>query len=80
MKIWIAILNVFGIACGAAWAADRPESPPQDVTYCQLAKDPDSFVGKLIRVRALYVYGFEVQMLRVPSLLPIARAEDGSHV
>lgn len=51
--------------CGFAWAGGRPEeSPPLDVTYCQIAKNPSLFTEKRIRIRAIYVDGFEVQLLK----------------
>jgi hypothetical protein len=42
----------------------------QDVTYCQLAKDPSAFSGKRIRVRAVYRYGPKVQDLEPPDCCP----------
>jgi hypothetical protein len=45
-------------------------SPAQIVTYCQLIKAPSSFVGKRIRVRAVYSYMFEVSRLKSPECCP----------
>jgi hypothetical protein len=59
---WMAVL----LSCCVARAGGREEGPPLDVTYCQLAKDPSAFTGRRIRIRAIYVYGFEIQLLRSP--------------
>ena len=48
-------------------AVSHPENGPQDVTYCQLAKDPSAFSGKRIRVTAIYTYMFELSALRAPT-------------
>jgi hypothetical protein len=77
VKFYIAILHVVVLACSAEWADDRPASPPLDVTYCELAKHPDSFTGKTIRLRALYVYAFEVQMLKSPVCCPLPEPKRG---
>jgi hypothetical protein len=71
--IWIVVL----VMSVAAWGDDSVASNPQDVDYCQLAKDPSSFTGKRIRVRALYVYGFEVQMLKSPACCPVPEPKMG---
>jgi hypothetical protein len=58
---WVACLW----CCGFAWAGGRPvDRPPLDVTYCQLAKNPSSFMEERIRIRAIYIHGFEVQLLK----------------
>ena len=36
------------------------------MTFCEFSKNPVSFVGKRIRLHAVYVYGFEVQLLKSP--------------
>jgi len=54
------------LSCFAARAKDKPDSPPQDATYCQLAKDPSLFIGKRLRIRAIYRYAFEIQRLESP--------------
>jgi hypothetical protein len=51
-------------------ARNNPETPPQDVTYCQLAKDPSAFSGKRIHIRAIYRYMFEIQRLEPPACCP----------
>jgi hypothetical protein len=38
--------------------------------YCDLAKAPQLFLGKRIRVRAIYRYGFEIQRLDPPMCCP----------
>jgi hypothetical protein len=44
--------------------------PAQIVTYCQLVKAPSLFVGKQIRVRAVYSYMFEVSRFKSPECCP----------
>jgi hypothetical protein len=73
LAIWIVLL----VMSVAAWGDDRVEINPQDVDYCQLAKDPSSFIGKRIRVRALYAYWFEVQMLKSPGCCPVPEPKMG---
>jgi hypothetical protein len=73
LAIWIALLAT-GVA---AWAADGVDSAPEEVNFCQLAQNPSSFLGKRIRVRALYVYGFELQMLKSPVCCPVAEPKMG---
>jgi hypothetical protein len=51
-------------------AHSNPETVLQDVTHCQLAKDPSAFSGKRIRVRAIYRYIFEMQRLESPGCCP----------
>jgi hypothetical protein len=66
---WMAL----SLGCCVAWArGSRDEAPPLDITYCQLAKDPSAFTGRRIRIRAIYVYGFEVQLLKSPICCPEA--------
>jgi hypothetical protein len=73
----LAIGFVLVVTVVAAWADDGVESARQDVTFCQLAKDPSSFLGKRIRVRALYVFGFELQMLKSPVCCPVSEQKMG---
>src|SRR6266403_1172509 len=42
----------------------------QIVEYCHLVRTPSSFVGKRIRVRAVYSYMFEVSRLKSPACCP----------
>jgi hypothetical protein len=60
--VLVLIASVFFAAQTNNYAAQLPE----DVTYCQLAEAPSHFVGKTIRVRAIYSYMFEVSVLRPP--------------
>ncbi len=53
--------------CCLTRAGSKPETEPQDVTYCQLAKDPSAFSGTRIRTRAIYSYMFEVSRLKSPT-------------
>jgi len=50
--------------------AQKSETTPQSVAYCDLAKAPLSFSGQRIRVRAIYKYGFEIQRLDPPECCP----------
>jgi hypothetical protein len=50
------------LSCVVLHASGKPE----EVTYCQLIKAPHAYVGKEIRVRAIYRYGFEVSNLDPP--------------
>ena len=59
-------LDALLLTCCIAWADDQPESPPMEVSYCQLAIDPSAWTGKRIRVRAIYHYGFEFYRLESP--------------
>jgi hypothetical protein len=58
------VLSLLSLAC--AGTAQETASPVQQVDYCDLAKAPQSFAGKRIRVRAIYNYGFEMQRLDPP--------------
>ena len=54
-------------SCCLTRAGNRPEVVAQDVTYCQLARDPSTFSGKRIRIRAIYSYFFEGSRLKSPT-------------
>ena len=74
-KAWwatrISTITMVLLACGGtnSYAVDR-EGNAQDVSLCQLSKDPALFSGRRVRVRAVYVHGFEVQLLEPPSCCP----------
>jgi hypothetical protein len=70
MRFCLITLGAFLLSCGVTLAEQTPEGPPQDVTYCQLAKDPSAFWGKRIRVRGIYRYAFELQFLESPMCCP----------
>jgi hypothetical protein len=61
------ILSLLLSSCCLARAGNKPEAVPQDVSYCQLAKDPSAFSEKRIRIRAIYSYMFEVSRLKSPT-------------
>lgn len=63
----LAVATVVLLTCFLKPALPSPENEPQDVTYCQLANDPSAYSGKLIRIRAIYAYMFEVSALRAPT-------------
>jgi hypothetical protein len=56
---WAALL----LSSCSAWA----EAPAMNVSYCQLAQDPSAWIGKRVRVGAIYHYGFELQRLESPA-------------
>ena len=58
-----AILAMLGCALGQEQKKASVDQF-QEVTFCQLAGDPSPFVGKRIRVRAIYSYMFEVSVLK----------------
>jgi hypothetical protein len=66
MRFAIIIGALFLSSLSAAWANEESHFLPIEVTYCQLAKDPSLFIGKRIRIRAIYRYMFEVQRLESP--------------
>jgi hypothetical protein len=46
-------------AQSAAGLVEQPDTPIQEVNFCQLAKTPAAFAGKSIRVRGIYRYVLE---------------------
>jgi hypothetical protein len=61
LAVFLAIANYCVPTVGA-----NAETAPQDVTYSQFASDPSAFSGTRIRIRAIFVYGFELSTLRSP--------------
>jgi hypothetical protein len=71
MKLCILIASLLlSTSCFGRQTANNPGTTVQDVTYCQLATDPSAFVGKQIRIRAIYSYMFEVSSLKSPTCCP----------
>src|SRR4029077_9071055 len=70
MRFCTILLVIFALGSGVVHARKSPEGAPQDVTYCQLAKDPAAFSGKRIRIRAIYRYMFEIERLEPPACCP----------
>jgi hypothetical protein len=70
MWLRLLVLSLFLSNCCPMHAGQGPDITPQDVTYCQLAKDPSRFSGKRIRIRAIYSYMFEVSRLKSPTCCP----------
>lgn len=66
MSLQAIALMVLLLSCSSTWSQEEP----LDITYCQLAKDPSAFMGKRIRIRGIYVHGFEVQLLKSPVCCP----------
>src|SRR5256885_250830 len=48
----------------------RPANPGQNLSFCELVKNPAAFSGKQIRLRAIYRYAFESQRLEPPTCCP----------
>jgi hypothetical protein len=61
---------LLSVNCFAGQKAEKPVSTAQGITYCELAKNPSSFMRKRIRVRAIYSYMFEVSRLKAPECCP----------
>ena len=53
--------------CCVLVQAKEPELAPEDVTFCELARNPTAYSGKQIRIRAVYSYMFEVSRLKSPT-------------
>jgi len=66
MRYWRIAVLVLVLNCRLTLASDAPEGKPQDVEYCQLTKNPTSFLGKRIRLRAFYVNDSEIRLLEPP--------------
>ena len=64
------ILSVANYAQSAAAPVDPPNSPIHDVSFCQLAKAPSEFAGKLIRIRGIYRYVLEESDFEQPECCP----------
>jgi hypothetical protein len=71
MKSCILILgSVLVLLASSCSVAAQKSETTQEVSYCDLVKAPEQFVGKHIRVRAIYKYGFEMQRLAPPACCP----------
>ena len=57
------------LAIGAIGSHAKAETL-EEVTVCQLAKNPTAYSGKRIRIRAIYSYMFEVSRLKSPTCCP----------
>ena len=53
--------------CRVLISGKEPESALEDVTFCELARNPNAYAGKRIRIRAVYSYMFEVSRLKSPT-------------
>ena len=60
----IGLLFLLFNCCIVVRATGEGSAAPQDVTFCELVNASSSFVGKRIRVRAVYSYMFEVSALK----------------
>lgn len=66
MKWYVVGLAILLIASCCQDEAQQSETSAQEISYCELAKAPQSYSGKRIRVRAIFRYGFEIQQLDPP--------------
>jgi hypothetical protein len=51
---------LFLSSCCVPVSAEEPQPVPEDVTFCQIAKNPTAYSGKRIRIRAVYSYKFTI--------------------
>jgi hypothetical protein len=77
VKVWLALSPILLIACSAALGDNNGQSPPREVAYCQLLSNPSAYLGKRVMVRAIFSYGFEVQMLKSPVCCPQVEPQFG---
>jgi hypothetical protein len=70
MRLRIFVLSVLLLDSSTIHARNRPEISQQDVTFCELAKNPSAFLGMRIRIRAIYSYMFEVSRLKSQTCCP----------
>jgi hypothetical protein len=68
MKAQFSLVLLVIIICCAGAGSAAPAA--QQVPYCELVKTPQLYSGKLIRVRAIYKYGFEIQRLDPAACCP----------
>ena len=64
-RVFISLL--FLASCCMLISAQGTERGPEDVTFCELSKNPLAYSGKRIRIRAVYSYMFEVSRLKSPT-------------
>jgi hypothetical protein len=70
MKFHLTVLILVILLLASSSTAKAQQPNAQDVSYCDLIRNPTSFYGKLIRVRAIYKYAFEIQRLDGPECCP----------
>ena len=75
MRLRMAGLSSALLALSISGLAQKSDSTVRELSYCELAKTPQPFAGKRIRVRAVYKYGFEIQRLEPPACCPERRVE-----
>jgi hypothetical protein len=67
MKVCLVIASVLiPFSCFAKQKVENHGGSAQEVTYCDLMRNPSSFTGRRIRVRAVYTYMFELSRLKPP--------------
>ena len=70
MRTCLAISIAVLLSCAFAQADDSAKTAFTDLNYCDLVKNPSSFSGKRIRIRAIYSYMYEVSVLKPPTCCP----------
>ena len=66
----LAISLAFVWAWSTAWAKTDSDIRAQEISVCDLARNPGAFSGKRIRVRGIYRYAFEIQHLEPDTCCP----------
>lgn len=59
----ILLLFILALAVSHSFSQIQNEEPTNTLTYSELYKSRDSYLGKRIRLSANYIYGFEWQFL-----------------
>lgn len=74
IKVRLSIRSVADIVASPA-ERERPgeNTKAVSVSFCGLLQNPQVFDGKVIRIRAIYRYGFEISSLESPECCPTAR-------
>ena len=61
---WRVFVPLLLLASCCVFASGKAGPAPEDVKFCELAKNPTAYSGKRIRIRAVYSYFFEVSQLK----------------
>jgi len=67
LQVLLAILLWSSTASARAGSPHLVSEDPQNIAFCQLAKDPAAYDGKLIRLTSFVTHGFENFQLADPS-------------